>query len=112
MNKLDIILSEIQTALPIEKIVSDFEKHVFFENEVVVNLEEFKITLVRGVQVDVIAYVIQYGPFGEHSEVRVTLGIGGVEYYSGVGIANICFGTLYYNLNLDLLSVNFYSKIA
>ena len=111
-RSLDRIFSEIHHLLPESDVISDFRNHVFVEDKVDIELETSTISVSIDVQIDVIAYVIQYGIHGEDSHLRVIIGLGGVKIYSGVRVADLCFATLRYGTDLKFNSVDFYERIT
>jgi hypothetical protein len=112
MSKLTPIFDEINRALPSATVIDDLHKFMFKDTQFDIKLEDSHIRATSSIQMEVIAYVFQYGPHGESSQIRVTVGLGGVTYYSGVGIAETCFARMQYNLDLKLQSVDFYSKLT
>jgi hypothetical protein len=111
MDQLNKIFEKIEELLPTKKVIEDLRSYLHEEIEYSIKIEESEIKVSNTVRVDLIAYVLQYGPNGESSQIRLTMGIGGVTYYSGVGVPEICFAKMIYNLNLSLRSVDFYSRL-
>lgn len=112
MKSVNKIFDDIEKLLPKEKVIKDIIENIFIDDEIEIELENSSIRVDKNIDIDIIAYVVQYGPFGEHSEFRITIGLGGVKYKYGLGLANICFGRIIYDVDLNFGSISFYSMIS
>lgn len=114
MDSLETVSQTLVRLVPRDKVVDDLWTNLGLSGEKLqaeVEVEAGFVIITKSVVIDPIAYVLQTGFSGEDSHLRVIVGLGGTENYSGINVPKLCFARLYYNFDLSLKTIDYYTNI-
>ncbi len=105
---------EINHNIPDSRIIADLAGVIWDEGGGTIEFDDGQLFIPSGVQLEVIAkslhtYSYDIG-FGHHYQVQVAIG-GVTSLEHGIVDARYCFATLFYNLALKLITIDFHREM-